>query len=127
PNDTLAKRLSARFKKSIADIPEVRAAVAQPRSRDSRNTMDTMEVKGGALHVLTSGSAANLAEITVRYLYIDEVDRMAASVDGEGDPGEIAEARTTAYDSNCKINYTSSPTEVGFSKIDTLFEMGTQE
>lgn len=127
PNDTLAKRLSARFKKSIADIPEVRAAVAQPRSRDSRNTMDTMEFKGGALHVLTSGSAANLAEITVRYLYIDEVDRMAASVDGEGDPGEIAEARTTAYDSNCKINYTSSPTEKGFSKIDTLFEMGTQE
>lgn len=127
PNDTLAKRLSARFKKSIADIPEVRHVVAQPRSRDSRNTMDTMEFKGGALHVLTSGSAANLAEIAVRYLYIDEVDRMASSLDGEGDPSEIAEARTTTYSSNCKINYTSSPTTKGFSKIDDLFDMGTQE
>lgn len=127
PNDTLAKRLMARIKKSASEVKVLQDVVAQPRSRDSRNTAQLLEFKGGELHVLTAGSAANIAEIAVRYLYVDEVDRMEESVDGEGDPCEIAEARTTTYDANCKIYYTSSPTIKGYSKIETLWAMGTQE
>lgn len=52
---------------------------------------------------------------------------MATSVEGEGDPVELAEARTTTFSSNCKIYATSSPTIENFSKIDTLYSMGTRE
>lgn len=127
PTDKLAKRLSARISASIRDVPKVAQAVAQPRSRDSRNTIDCKDFKGGGLYITTAGAAANLAEIPARYVYLDEVDRMEGSVEGEGDPVELAEARTTTFSSNCKIYATSSPTVEGFSKIDTLWAMGTRE
>lgn len=127
PTDKLAKRLSARLAASIRDVPAVAAAVAQPRSRDSRNTIDAKDFKGGALYITTAGAASNLAEIPARYVYLDEVDRMESSVEGEGDPVELAEARTTTFSSNCKIYATSSPTIENFSKIDTLYAMGTRE
>lgn len=127
PTDKLAKRLSARISASIRDVPAAAAAVAAPRSRDSRNTIDAKDFKGGALYITTAGAASNLAEIPARYVYLDEVDRMATSVEGEGDPVELAEARTTTFSSNCKIYATSSPTIENFSKIDTLYAMGTRE
>lgn len=127
PTDKLAKRLSARISASIRDGPATAAAVAAPRSRDSRNTIDAKDFKGGALYITTAGAASNLAEIPARYVYLDEVDRMATSVEGEGDPVELAEARTTTFSSNCKIYATSSPTIENFSKIDTLYSMGTRE
>jgi phage terminase large subunit GpA-like protein len=127
PTDKLAKRLSARIQQAARDVAPLRKLMAQQRSRDSRNTMDAKEFPGGTLYICTSGAAANLAEIPARYLFLDEVDRMEQSVDGEGDPVEIAEARTTRFSSNCKIYAVSSPTILGFSKIDKLYEMGTQE
>jgi phage terminase large subunit GpA-like protein len=127
PSDKLAKRLSARIQQAAKDVEVLRNLMPQQRSRDSRNTVDAKEFPGGTLYIVTAGSAANLAEIPARYLFLDEVDRMDASVDGEGDPVEIAEARTTRFSSNCKIYAVSSPTVKGFSKIDELYERGTQE
>ncbi|WP_199102379.1 phage terminase large subunit family protein, partial [Aquitalea sp. ASV11] len=61
PTLHIAKRLSDRIEKNIACVPELRARVAEPRSRDSRNTMDTKQYPGGSLFITTAGSAANLA------------------------------------------------------------------
>jgi phage terminase large subunit GpA-like protein len=127
PTDKLAKRLSARISQSIKDIDVVRAVVAAPRSRDTRNTIDAKDFDGGSLYIVTAGAAANLAEIPARYVFMDEIDRLEMSVDGEGDPVELAEARATTFESNCKFYEVSSPTMVGASKIDTLHGMGTQE
>lgn len=127
PTDKLAKRLSARLGQSIRDVDVVRDRVATPRSRDSRNTIDAKDFQGGALYIVTAGAASNLAEIPARYVFLDEVDRMEQSVDGEGDPVELSEARATTFQSNCKFYEVSSPTVKGLSKIDTLHDMGTQE
>lgn len=127
PTDKLAKRLSARIATAITDVDVVRDAVAQPRSRDSRNTIDAKDFQGGTLYITTAGAAANLAEIPARYVFLDEVDRMEQSIDGEGDPVELAEARATTFQSNCKFYEVSSPTTVGVSKIDALHAMGTKE
>ena len=127
PTDKLAKRLSSRLAKAIDACLPVREKVAKPRSRDARNTIDTKEFDGGALHITTAGAAANLAEIPARYVFCDEVDRMEASVDSEGDPVELAEARATTYEGICKLYHVSSPTTVAASKIAALHEMGTQE
>jgi phage terminase large subunit GpA-like protein len=127
PTDSLAKRLSARVTKMIRDVPALQQVFAKPRSRDSRNTVFAKEFEGGTMYIATAGSAANLAEIPARYVYVDEIDRLDRDVDGEGDPVLLAEARTTTFEGTSKILHTSSPGLAGVSKIDQLFEMGTQE
>jgi phage terminase large subunit GpA-like protein len=128
PTDTLVKRFSARVSTMIRNVPVLRERVATAKSRDSRNTVQAKDFLGDAtLYMNTAGSAANLAEVSAPYIYFDEIDRAERSVDEEGDPVEIAEARATQYASDAKFFYTSSPSIKGFSKIDELFEMGTQE
>lgn len=127
PTDSLAKRLSARISKTIRLVRVLQETFAPPRSRDSRNTVAAKDFIGGTLYIATAGAAANLAEIPARYIYIDEIDRLEASVDSEGDPVELAEARATTFQRNAKFLHTSSPKARGSSKIDALYDMGTQE
>ena len=128
PTDTLVKRFSARVTTMIRNVPVLRERVAAAKSRDSRNTVQAKDFLGDAtLYMNTAGSAANLAEVSAPFIYVDEIDRLDLNVDGEGDPVELAEARATQYANDCKFFYTSSPSTEGFSKIDELHAMGTQE
>jgi phage terminase large subunit GpA-like protein len=126
PTGAVAKRVSSRVDRTIASTPELAAIVAKPRSRDARNTVDTKEFAGGTLFITTAGSASNLAEVPVRYIYGDEIDRWEVSVDGEGSPRELAETRASTFGRNAKIYYSSSPTEEGNSEIDTLYRQSDQ-
>lgn len=128
PTDTLVKRFSARVSAMIRNVPELRERAAAAKSRDSRNTVQAKDFLGDAtLYMNTAGSAANLAEVSAPYIYVDEIDRLELNVDDEGDPVDLAEARATQYANDCKFFYTSSPSTEGFSKIDDLYAMGTQE
>ena len=125
PTERLTKRVSARISKTIDAVERLRAKVATPRSRDARNTIDTKEFPGGAMYIVTAGSAANLAEIPARFVYADEVDRWPDDVDGEGDPASLAEKRTSTFAASSKVYYSSSPTTEGTSAIDTLMAQST--
>jgi len=127
PSLNLAKRLSGRIGKNLDAIPALRDRVAAPRSRDSRNTIDTKEFTGGTLMITTAGAAANLAEVSARYLYGDEIDRWDRNVNNEGDPVVLAEARTSTFGRNAKIYYSSSPTVDGASRIAELYKEGNQQ
>lgn len=126
PSLGLAKRVSSRIGKTIKATPVLRERVAASRSRDSRNTMDTKEFEGGSLYVTTAGSAANLAELSARYIYGDEVDRWEVDVGDEGDPIELAETRGSTFGRNAKFYFSSSPTIKGASRIADLFESSDQ-
>lgn len=126
PSLGLAKRVSGRIDKTIKATPVLRERVAQSRSRDARNTLDTKEFDGGTLYVTTAGSAANLAELAARYVYGDEVDRWDVDVDNEGDPIELAETRASTFGRNAKVYFSSSPTVKGASRIDDLFAESDQ-
>jgi len=126
PSLALAKRVSSRIGKTIDVTPELKARVAANRSRDARNTMDTKEFEGGTLYATTAGSAANLSELSARYIYGDEVDRWDVDVDQEGDPIKLAEARGSTFGRNAKFYFSSSPLIKGASRIDDLFIMGDQ-
>jgi len=126
PSLALAKRVSSRIGKTIDATPELKARVAANRSRDARNTMDTKEFEGGTLFATTAGSAANLSELSARYIYGDEVDRWDVDVDQEGDPIKLAEARGSTFGRNAKFYFSSSPLIKGASRIDDLFMMGDQ-
>ncbi|MBV6287481.1 phage terminase large subunit family protein [Pseudomonas aegrilactucae] len=126
PSLSLAKRVSARLGKTIKATPVLCERVASPRSRDSRNTMDTKEFEGGSLYATTAGSAANLAELSARFVYGDEIDRWDVDVDEEGDPIELAETRGSTFGRNAKFYFSSSPTIKGASRIADLFETSDQ-
>ncbi len=126
PTLGLAKRTSARISKAIDAVDVLSRRVAKPRSRDSANTIDTKEFDGGTMYITTAGSAANLAEISARYLYGDEVDRWEADVGSEGDPVELAQKRLTTFSHSSKSYFSSSPTAEGESPIDMLYAASTQ-
>lgn len=127
PTGKLMKRGSARIAKTIVAVPELSERVASPRSRDSVNTIDTKEYVGGALTIVTSGAAANLSELSCRYLVYDEIDRSEKNVGGEGASWKLAEARQTTFERNKKSYYPSSPTIEDESEVDELYKMGTQQ
>ncbi|WAT26300.1 phage terminase large subunit family protein [Pseudomonas sp. GXZC] len=126
PSLGLAKRVSSRIGKTIKATPVLRERVAANRSRDARNTLDTKEFEGGTLYVTTAGSAANLSELSARYIYGDEIDRWETDLGDEGDPVELAETRGSTFGRNAKFYFSSSPTIKGASRISDLFETSDQ-
>jgi phage terminase large subunit GpA-like protein len=126
PTEKLVKRVSHRISETIKAVPKLNELVAPPRSRDARNTIDAKEYDGGTLYLATARSASNLAEISCRYVYGDELDRWEMDVGGEGDPVELAEARTSNFGHSAKIYYSSSPTIEGASLIETLYLQSDQ-
>ena len=73
-----------------------------------------------------SNSPSGLASTPVKYVLGDELDRWALSAGTEGDPWKLAEARTTTF-YNAKLVAVSTPTIKGASKIESLYNEGTQE
>lgn len=126
PTQTLTERLSSRIDKTIDAVDELRERVASPRSRDAKNTIGVKEFRGGSLHINTAGSESNLAELTARYVYGDEVNRWKRNLGQEGSPWKLAEGRQTQFGRSAKSYYSSSPTEKDASVIDELYEMGDQ-
>lgn len=126
PSLGLAKRTSARISKAIDAVDVLTSRVAKPRSRDSANTIDTKEFDGGTMYITTAGSAANLSEISARYLYGDEIDRWESDVGSEGDPVELALKRLSTFSHSSKAYFTSSPTAEGESRIELLYAASTQ-
>lgn len=126
PTGKLHKRIVDRIDKTVAEVPIIKSLVAPPRSRDSKNTQDIKHFRGGSLYIATAGAAANLAEIPARFFLFDEVDRAPRDVDKEGDSVKLGENRTSTFMHNRKMYYYSSPTVEDESKIQELYEGGTQ-
>jgi phage terminase large subunit GpA-like protein len=76
--------------------------------------------------VTTAGSAANLSELSARYVYGDEIDRWEVDIGEEGDPIELAETRGSTFGRNAKFYFSSSPTIKGASRISDLFDGSDQ-
>ena len=118
PTVDTAKRLSKqRLAPMIEETPRLKARIADSRSRDSGNTMMVKEFPGGVMVVTGANSAVGLRSMPVRYLFLDEVDGYPADLDGEGDPVQLAERRTTTF-ARRKIFMCSTPTVKEHSRIE---------
>lgn len=78
---------------------------------------DVVTFPGGSLYPLWAGSENSFAELSLRYLFMDEIDRYEMDVNGEGSPIALANARTTAFGDRAKIVRLSTPTIKGQSHI----------
>lgn len=110
-----------RLSPMIDASPILRGLVADPRSRDSGNTMLLKEFRGGLLCIVGSNSSAALSSMPIRFVFLDEVDRFEGDVDGQGDPVGLALRRTNTFGTSKKIFITSTPTIKGFSRIEKSF------
>lgn len=126
PTGKLQKRIVQRIDKVIEAVDVVRPRVAPPGSRIATNSQDIKVFQGGTLYIATAGSAANLAEVPAKYVSFDEIDRAELDVDNEGDPVKLAEGRQTTFSETAKSYYYSSPTIEGESRIESLYQEGTQ-
>ena len=126
PTTDMAKRLSKqRIDPMIEASEPLRNLVKDRRSRDAGNTMLAKEFPGGIMVLAGANSAVGLRSMPVRFLFLDEVDAYPADVAGEGDPVELAIARTRTYPQR-KIYMVSTPTLTGQSRIERLYDESDQ-
>lgn len=104
----------------LRDTPCLRGKIADPKARDSGNTLLHKNFLGGHLTIVGANSPASLASRPIRILLCDEVDRFPASAGTEGDPINLAKKRTATF-GNRKILMGSTPTVKGASRIEAAF------
>lgn len=122
PTVEMAKRNSKqRIDPLIEESDVLRTLVHDPRSRDSGNTVLSKEFPGGVLVMTGANSAVGLRSMAARYLFLDEVDGYPGDVDGEGDPINLAMARTRTF-ARRKVFLVSTPKITGMSRIEAAFE-----
>jgi phage terminase large subunit GpA-like protein len=122
-----AKRYSEmRLAPMIRDTKCLRKKVADPKTRDGGNTKRQKSFPGGFLVMAGSNVSHDLSSMPMRYVIGDERDRWAASAGTEGDPWELAKARTRTF-YNRKLIEVSTPTVKGSSAIEDAFNLGTME
>ena len=109
----------------LRDTPALRGRVADPRSRDTGNTLLHKTFPGGHLTMAGANSAAGLASRPIRVVLFDEVDRYPASAGTEGDPITLGRKRTATF-WNRKVLMGSTPTIAGVSRIETAFDASDQ-
>jgi phage terminase large subunit GpA-like protein len=127
PTIEIAEAFSTdRLAPMIRDSPHVRDRFSDPRSRDSQNTLRRKAFKGGYVAIGGANSAASLSGRPVRVVLLDDVDRYPPSAGTEGNPLQLAIARTSAF-YNRKIVIVSSPGIVGVSHIEREIAQTTCE
>lgn len=117
-----AKRYSKqRISPMILETPTLAAKVMDNKSREGGNTILEKEFPGGILIMGGANSAAGLRSMPVKYLFADEISNWPADVDGEGDPLELAEARTTTFGRKRKIFKCSTPSIKHACRVESEF------
>lgn len=110
---------------TIEVTPVLRNLIAEPKSKDSDNTILRKHFPGGYLAIVGSNSPKNLARRTIKLLLLDELDSFDSSSGTEGDPLALAIKRTSnVWDA--VIGIASSP-KGQHSRIAAEYSLGSQE
>ena len=109
----------------VRDTPALRDRIADPKARDSGNTLLHKKFTGGHLTISGANSPAGLASRPIRVVLFDEVDRYPTSAGTEGDPVSLGKKRTATF-WNRKVLAGSTPTIKGSSRIEAGFEGSDQ-
>ncbi|MGF7176985.1 phage terminase large subunit GpA-like protein [Azospirillum doebereinerae] len=96
------------------------------KKRDASNTIRSKRFPGGWIKIKGANSPKEFRRITADKVLLEEPDGYPATAGMEGDQAELAFKRCLTSDEPLKAAG-STPTVKGASKIDALFEQGTQE
>lgn len=101
-----------------------KVAEFKPRHRD--NQIRAKRFKGGWIQIKGTNSPKEFRRVTADSVLLEEPDGYPHSAGVEGDPAALAFKRCLTSDEPLKAAG-STPSIEGFSRIDALFEEGTQE
>ena len=124
--DDVKRYSEMRIAPMIRETRCLKRKVADPKSRDAANTKRQKSFPGGVLVMTGSNVAHDLSSMPIRYVFGDERGRWATSAGSEGDPWELAVARTRTF-YNKKMVEVSTPTVKGASAIENSYNLGTME
>ncbi len=114
-----------RFAPMIKDTQALYELIGDPRSRDSGNTLLHKKFPGGHITMAGANSPSSLASRPIRIVLLDEEDRYPISAGTEGDPGSLAQKRTTTFWNRLLIA-ASTPGIEGMSKISNRYQQSDQ-
>lgn len=107
PTQKLTESMSSdRVMKMLRSVP----SLWDKLEKGKKNKITEKFIGGVRLGFAWAGSPTELAGHPAGLVMLDERDRMENSVGGEGDPGELAEARIATYPDG-KLAFVSTPTE----------------
>lgn len=109
----------------IRDTKELNNIFASAKSRDSNNTILHKSFVGGHVTLIGSNSPSNLAMRPIRLLLADEICRYPASAGTEGNPVDLAKARTTTFH-NSLVVLVSTPTVKHICQITENYEKSSR-
>jgi phage terminase large subunit GpA-like protein len=110
----------------LRDTPCLRGKIAPEKSRSPDNKILEKSFPGGYIVIAGANSAPSLKSRPVRVVLFDEVDEAPDNLAGQGDPIELAFARTNAFPNRKKV-LTSTPTIKGKSRIEAAYNDSTRE
>jgi phage terminase large subunit GpA-like protein len=126
PTDGVVKRNSKiRFDPMVEASPNLRQKINPSRVRDKTNSMLEKAFPGGVLIFCGANSPAPLRSVPIRLVVLDEVDAMPTDVGGEGNPIDLARARTRTFPQK-KVMIISTPTIEGASMIEQEYNSTDQ-
>ena len=114
-----------RLELMIRDSHDVGSKISKFSRATERNTAIHKDFEGGFLTLAGARTPSDLSSTSVRYLFMDEVDRYLDNTGGEGSPVELAIGRTVTY-SRKKIVMGSTPVDEYTSIIFKYFKQGDQ-
>ena len=106
PNDELAKDVSNdKLKPAYQKTREIKSRFFQTKSSEKN-----LRFRGMNLYLRSGNTPAALASKAIKYLFFDEIDKMAGATKKEANPYNLAVERTKTYGYSKKIYTCSTPT-----------------
>lgn len=109
----------------IRDTEALTGLFRDAKTRNSDNTLLHKKFTGGHITMAGANSPSSLASRPIRIVLLDEEDRYPVSAGSEGDPGSLAQKRTTTFWNRLLVS-ASTPTIEDESKIESRYQQSDQ-
>lgn len=112
------------FAPMVSEMPCLSGLIAEPKSRDSRNTIQHKVYPGGSLHFRGANSMRGFRRLTKRVVIGDEIDAWPAGL--EGDQIKAMIGRTETYGMRRKVILGSTPLTDESSRVERHYRLSDQ-
>ena len=127
PTTEAARRtVRTRVDPMIEATSDLASRIVKPGPRKAGNSAFFKSYPGGAVAFVGANSGVGLRSTPARFVLLDEIDAYPLDAGGEGDPVQLAIARTATFRGRRKILLTSTPTVEGMSRIAAAYAESDQ-
>jgi len=109
----------------IRDTRVLTEVYSNAKSRTSNNTILHKSFSGGQITMIGANSPSNLAMRPIRILLCDEINRYPISAGTEGNPVDLADARTTTFHNRLRF-LVSTPTDKETCQITKHYNLSSK-